>query len=143
MNENTFVGNVSKVENFRHTRNGDSELTFAIALQDGYYDRNGRYISTPPVFQKVVVYRDLAMHLKAAFDAHEKNGVGMGLVVVGKLQDDSWTPTGSQYPVRQTKVIATIAGPDLRWATALVTKVGKTDAEQGQQANREQLAAVA
>lgn len=143
MNENTFVGNVAKVENFRHTRTGDAELTFSIALQDGYYDRNGRYISNPAVFQRIVAYRDLAEHLKATFDTHEKNGVGMGLVVVGKLQDDSWTPAGAQYPVRQTKVIATVVGPDLRWATALVTKVGKTDAEQGQQANREQLAAVA
>jgi single-strand DNA-binding protein len=143
MNDNTYIGNVTKVERFRETRNGDAEITFTIALNDGYYDKNNRYVELPAVFQRVVAYRKLATNLKETFDAHEKKGVGMGMFILGKMQNDDWTPEGAKYPVRQTKVIASHAGPDLLSAIALVSKVGKTDVEQGREGNRQQLAAVA
>ncbi|WP_284741812.1 single-stranded DNA-binding protein [Amycolatopsis sp. RTGN1] len=142
MNENTFVGNVTNIEGYRTTQSGDAELTFKIAIDNGYYDAKRRWISDT-VFQKVVVYRALAENLQATFATYAKNGVGMRLIVVGKFRDDSFTPKGQDYPVTRTKFIATIAGPDLSFATADVTKVAKTATERGNDANREQLAAVA
>lgn len=142
MNENTFVGNVTYIEGYRNTQSGDAELTFKIAIDNGYYDAKRRWISDK-VSQKVVVYRTLADNLQATFTADPKNGVGMRLIVIGKFRDDSFTPKGQDYPVTRTKLVATVAGPDLSFATAAVTKVSKTTTERANDANREQLAAVA
>ncbi len=142
MNENTFVGNVTSIEGYRTTQSGDAELTFKIAIDNGYYDAKRRWISDT-VFQKVVVYRNLAENLQTTFASYVKNGVGLRLVVVGKFRDDSFVPKGQEHAVPRTKFVATVAAPDLSYATAEVTKVSKTATERANDTNRERLAAVA
>lgn len=141
MNENHFVGNVGKIYPFRTTRSGDSELTFSFGIDTGgRRDDQGRWISEPTIWKTVVVYRSLADNLRQTFLAHEKSGIGMRLVVVGRLRDDSFTPRGQDKPVMRDKIVASSAGPDLTWAIADVTKAGKTTAEVGMENNLQRLA---
>ena len=67
-----------------------------------------------------VVWRDQAEH------AAQSLSKGSRVVVVGRLQQRSWTPEdGSAGSV--VEVAADDLGPSLRWATATTTKVSVTD----------------
>jgi single-strand DNA-binding protein len=137
MNEITFTGNVSKVHETRTTRSGETIFTFDLAVDNGYFDKNkSRWISRTR-FQTVVAYRDLAVN------AQNTIAKGMAVTVTGRLLDDSFTPNGSQYPVKRDKLEALDIAVSLRFATAVVTKVSKTPEEEGLEHNREQLATAA
>ena len=69
--------------------------------------------------------------------------MGMAVTVTGTLLDDSYTPDGSDYPVRRDKLEALDVAVSLRCATAVVEKVAKSAREEGLEHNREQLASVA
>ena len=49
---------------------------------------------------------------------------GTRVIVTGKPETQTWTGKDGQEHTSK-KVLADAAGPDLRWATAVVTKVGK------------------
>ena len=65
------------------------------------------------------------------------------MTVTGKLLDDSYTPAGSDYPLRRDKLEASDVAVSLRFATVLVDKTGKSPRDEGLDHNREQLAATA
>ena len=135
MNEITFTGNVSRIHPTRHTQAGDAIVGFDLAVDNGYFDRGrNRWISRTR-FQPVVAYRQLAENTAATL------AVGMAVTVTGKLLDDSFTPDGSDYPVRRDKLEALDVAVSLRFATAVVEKVGKSAREEGLEHNREQLTA--
>ena len=67
-------------------------------------------------FFTVVVWRDQAQH------AAESLSKGSRVVVVGRLQQRSWTAEdGSARSV--VEVVAEELGPSLRWATATTTRM--------------------
>ncbi|MFI5591284.1 single-stranded DNA-binding protein [Amycolatopsis sp. NPDC051758] len=138
MNEITVTGNVSKIHKTRHTAAGATIFSFDVAISDGYFDKvRDKWISRPPVFQPVVAYRELAANVEQTIRT------GMEVIVTGKFLDDSFTPNGAQFPVRRTKLEASVIGPSLRYATAVVTKTSKSREEEGREHNREQLAPAA
>ncbi|MGH3534871.1 MAG: single-stranded DNA-binding protein [Pseudonocardiaceae bacterium] len=137
MNEITFTGNVSKIHPTRYTQAGDAIFSFDLAVDNGYFDRNRNRWMSRTRFQPVVTYRQLADNASATLT------VGMALTVTGKLLDDSFTPEGSDYPVRRDKLEALDVAVSLRFATAAVAKAGKSARDEGLEHNREQIAAVA
>jgi single-strand DNA-binding protein len=71
-----------------------------------------------PSFFTVVVWRDQAEH------AAESLAKGSRVVVVGRLQQRSWTAEdGSVRSV--VEVVAEELGPSLRWATATPARITK------------------
>jgi single-strand DNA-binding protein len=137
MNEITFTGNVSKIYEPRQTHSGETIFAFDLAVDNGYFDKDRNRWMSRTRFQPVVTYRDLATNTLATLTK------GMAVTVTGKLLDDSYTPAGSDYPVRRDKLEATDVAVSLRFATAQVTKTRKAAREEGLEHNREQLAAVA
>lgn len=137
MNEITFTGNVSKIYEPRQTRSRETIFAFDLAVDNGYFDKTRNRWMSRTRFQPVVTYRDLANNVQATLTK------GMAVTVTGKLLDDSYTPTGSEYPVRRDKLEASDVAVSLRFATALVEKTGKSPREEGMEHNREQLAATA
>ena len=135
MNEITFTGNVSKIYEPRQTRSGETIFAFHLAVDNGYFDRNRNRWMSRTRFQPVVTYRQLAENAAATL------AKGMAITVTGKLLDDSFTPDGSDYPVRRDKLEALDVAVSLRFATAAVEKVGKSARDEGLEHNREQLAA--
>ena len=74
---------------------------------------------TEASFFTVVVWWDQAEH------AAESLGKGSRIVVVGRLQQRSWTAEdGSARSV--VEVVADELGPSLRWATATTTKATRS-----------------
>jgi single-strand DNA-binding protein len=80
---------------------------------------SGRREQEASSFFTVVVWRDQAEH------AAESLSKGSRVVVVGRLQQRSWTAEDGS--ARSTvEVLAEELGPSLRWATATTSRVTKS-----------------
>ena len=110
----SFAGNLTDQPELRHTEGGITRATFRVAV-------SGRREQEASFFT-VIVWRDQAEH------AAESLSKGSRVVVVGRLQQRSWTAEDGS--ARSTvEVVADELGPSLRWATATTTR---TTRSQGQ-----------
>ena len=98
----SFAGNLTDDPEVRHTEGGIARAMFRVAV-------SGRREQEASFFT-VVVWRDQAEH------AVESLSKGSRVVVVGRLQQRSWTAEdGSARSV--VEVVAEELGPSVRWAT--------------------------
>ena len=104
----SFAGNLTDDPDLRHTEGGITRAMFRVAV-------SGRTRDSEPSFYTVVVWRDQAEH------AAESLVKGSRVVVVGRLQQRSWTAEDGS--ARQAvEVVAEELGPSLRWTTARPTR---------------------
>ena len=107
----SFAGNLSEDPEVRSTEGGIARAVFRVAV-------SGRREQEASFFT-VVVWRDQAEH------AAESLSKGSRMVVVGRLQQRSWTAEDGS--ARSTvEVVADELGPSLRWATATTTKATRS-----------------
>jgi single-strand DNA-binding protein len=98
----SFAGNLTDDPELRHTEGGIARAMFRVAV-------SGRREQEASFFT-VIVWRDQAEH------AAESLAKGSRVVVVGRLQQRSWTADdGSARSV--VEVVAEELGPSLRWST--------------------------
>jgi single-strand DNA-binding protein len=73
----------------------------------------------------VIVWRDQAEH------AAESLSKGSRVVVVGRLQQRSWTAEdgSARSVVEVVEVVAEELGPSLRWATATTTRATRSQSQ--------------
>jgi single-strand DNA-binding protein len=110
----TFAGNPTDDPEVRYTEAGIARAMFRVAV-------SGRREQEPSFFT-VVVWPDQAEH------AAESLGKGSRVVVVGRLQQRSWTAEDGS--VREVvEVVAEELGPSLRWATATTTRATRTSSQ--------------
>jgi single-strand DNA-binding protein len=107
----SFAGNLTDDPEVRYTEGGIARAMFRVAV-------SGRREQEASFFT-VVVWRDQAEH------AAESLAKGSRVVVVGRLQQRSWTAEdGSGRSV--VEVVADELGPSLRWATATTTRATRS-----------------
>jgi single-strand DNA-binding protein len=107
----SFAGNLTEDPEVRYTGGGIARVMFRVAV-------SGR-IEQEASFFTVVVWRDQAEH------AAETLSKGSRVVVVGRLQQRSWTAEdGSARSV--VEVVADELGPRLRWATATTIRTTRS-----------------
>ena len=103
----SFAGNLTDDPEIRYTESGIARARFRVAV-------SGRREQEPSFFT-VIVWRDQAEH------AAESLSKGSRVVVVGRLQQRSWTAEdGNARSV--VEVVAEELGPSLWWATATTTR---------------------
>jgi single-strand DNA-binding protein len=103
----SFAGNLTDDPELRHTEAGIARAMFRVAVS-GWREQEASFFS-------VIVWRDQAEH------ASESLSKGSRVVVVGRLQQRSWTAEDGS--ARSTvEVIAEELRPSLRWATATTTR---------------------
>ncbi len=103
----SFAGNLTDQPEVRSTEGGIARAMFRVAV-------SGRREQEASFFT-VIVWRDQAEH------AGQSLSKGSRVVVVGRLQQRSWTVEDGS--ARSTvEVIADELGPSLRWATATTTR---------------------
>ena len=103
----SFAGNLTDDPELRHTEAGIARAMFRVAVS-GHREQEASFFT-------VVVWRDQAEH------AAESLSKGSRVVVVGRLQQRSWTAEDGS--ARSTvEVIAEELGSSLRWATATTTR---------------------
>jgi single-strand DNA-binding protein len=107
----SFAGNLTDDPELRHTESGIARAMFRVAM-------SGRREQEASFFT-VIVWRDQAEH------AAQSLSRGSRVVVVGRLQQRSWTAEDGS--ARSTvEVVADELGPSLRWATATTTRATRT-----------------
>ena len=107
----SFAGNLTDEPEVRYNEGGIARAVFRVAV-------SGRREQEASFFT-VVVWRDQAEH------ACESLSKGSRVVVVGRLQQRSWTAEDGS--ARSTvEVVAEELGPSLRWATATPARVTKS-----------------
>jgi single-strand DNA-binding protein len=103
----SFAGNLTDDPEVRHTEAGIARAMLRVAV-------SGRREQEASFFT-VIVWRDQAEH------AAQSLSKGSRVVVVGRLQQRSWTAEDGS--ARSTvEVVAEELGPSLRWATATTTR---------------------
>jgi single-strand DNA-binding protein len=108
----SFAGNLTDDPELRHTESGGiARAMFRVAV-------SGRREQEPSFFT-VVLWRDQAEH------AAQSLSKGSRVVVVGRLQQRSWTAEDGS-PRSVVEVVADELGPSLRWATATTTRTTRS-----------------
>ena len=106
----SFAGNLTDDPEVRYTEGGIARAMFRVAVSARKYQETS--------FFTVIVWRDQAEH------ATESLAKGSRVVVVGRLQQRSWTAEdGSARSV--VEIVADELGPSLRWATATPSRAAK------------------
>jgi single-strand DNA-binding protein len=107
----SFAGNLTDEPEVRHNEGGIARAVFRVAV-------SGRREQEASFFT-VIVWRDQAEH------ACESLSKGSRVVVVGRLQQRSWTAEDGSA-CSTVEVVAEELGPSLRWATATPARVTKS-----------------
>jgi single-strand DNA-binding protein len=106
----SFAGNLTDQPELRHTEGGIARAMLRVAVS-GRRDQETS-------FYTVVVWRDQAERARQSLTK------GSRVVVVGRLQQRSWTAEdGSARSV--VEIVADELGPSLRWATATPSRAAK------------------
>jgi single-strand DNA-binding protein len=107
----SFAGNLTEDPEVRYTEGGIARAMFRVAVS-GRREQEASFLT-------VIVWRDQAEH------AAQSLSKGSRVVVVGRLQQRSWTAEdGSARSV--VEVMADELGPSLRWATATTTRATRS-----------------
>lgn len=112
----TVVGNLTRDPELRHTSQGTSVVGFTVASTARVYDQQaGRTTDGSTLYVNCSAWRDLGDHVAQTLSK------GMRVIVQGRLQQRTYqAQDGSNRTAWELQVDA--IGPDLRFATAQVTK---------------------
>jgi single-strand DNA-binding protein len=117
-NSVTIIGNLTRAPELRYTPGGAPVATLGVAVNNR--KKVGNDWEDKPSFFDVTCWFDLAENVSESFT------MGTRVIVVGKLEQRSWeTKEGDKRS--KVEIIADAVGPDLRWATASVTRTEKKD----------------
>lgn len=111
----TLVGNMTRDIELRFTPSGQAVGEFGVAVNKRVKGADGQWEDGDPEFYDVTAWGTLAEN---AVDTLAK---GSRVLVVGRLQFDTWENDAGEKRTK-VKVVADHLGPDLRWATATVTR---------------------
>lgn len=113
MNSTTFVGNLTRDPELRHSQDGSPRASLSVAVNEGQGDNEKTH------FVNVTAFGTLGENVAKSLKK------GQRVVVVGRL--DTYAKevqvSGEDKKLTLTNFIASALGPDLRWATADVTRV--------------------
>ena len=114
-NSVTLVGNVTRDPELRFTNTGQANVTFGLAVNRRWQNRQTQEWEEATSFFDVVCWREMAENVS------ESLARGSRIMVAGRLEQRSWeTQEGDKRS--KVEVVADEIGPSLRWATAQITK---------------------
>jgi len=121
----TVVGNLTDDPELRFTPSGAAVAKFRIASTPRFFDKQaGEFKDGEPLFLPCQIWRDYAEHVAESLTRGDR------VIVVGRLRQRSYeTREGEKRTVVELEVDE--VGPSLRYATAQVTKAGRTSAPAG------------
>lgn len=116
----TIIGNATSDPALRFTPAGKPRATFGVAVNRRWLNKATNEWDEQVSFFNVVAWGDLGENLAESIRKGER------VVVAGRLEQRSWE--ASDGSKRSTvELVADEAGPSLRWATAVVTKVNRSN----------------
>lgn len=120
-NTTTLVGNVTRDPEIRYTPNGQTVVTFGIAVNRRWQNK------ATNEWEEQVSFFDVKCWSQMAENVAESVHRGTRVVVSGRLEQRSWeTDAGEKRS--KIEVVADEVAPSLRWATAQVQKIERSGA---------------
>jgi single-strand DNA-binding protein len=121
----TIVGNLTRDPELRYTPTGQAVANFAVASTPRYLDKNtNEWKDGDALFLNCSIWR------QAAENVAESLQRGMRVIVTGRLRQRSYeTKEGEKRTVIEVEVDE--VGPSLRYASAKVTKSGRSGGSGG------------
>ncbi|WP_406690337.1 single-stranded DNA-binding protein [Saccharopolyspora sp. ID03-671] len=118
--EMTIVGNLTADPELRFTPSGAAVANFTVANNPRYFDRQtGEWKDGDATFLRCNIWRQMAENVSESLKR------GMRVIVQGRLRQRSFeTKEGEKRTVMELEVDT--IGPDLRYATASVNKVSRS-----------------
>jgi len=114
-NSITLVGNITRDPELRFTNTGQANVTFGLAVNRRWQNRQTQEWEEATSFFDVVCWREMAENVSESLTR------GSRVIVNGRLEQRSWeTQDGDKRS--KVEVVADEIGPSIRWATAQVTK---------------------
>jgi len=111
----SIIGNVTRDPELRFIPSGAAVANFGVAVNKRRKDGD-KWVDGEPEFYDVTCWRELAENVCECIEK------GTRILLVGRLSFRTWeTPEGDKRS--KTEIVAEAVGPDLRWATAEVTRV--------------------
>lgn len=122
----TVVGNLTADPELRYTQNGLPVVNFTIASTPRVFDRQtGQTKDGAALFMRCSVWREFAEHVAGSLTK------GTRVIAQGRLTQRSYQDREGQTRTAIELEVDAI-GPDLRWATAQVTRAASTGGGQQQ-----------
>jgi single-strand DNA-binding protein len=123
-NSVTLVGNVTRDPELRFTNTGQANVTFGLAVNRRWQNRQTQEWEEATSFFDIVCWREMAENVSETITR------GARVMVAGRLEQRSWeTQDGDRRS--KVEVVADEIGPSLRWATAQITKNERRGAGDG------------
>ena len=120
-NSVTLTGNITRDPEIRYTPSGATVVTFGLAVNRRWQNRQTNE------WEEQVNFFDVKCWGQLAENVSESVAKGTRVIVDGRLEQRSWeTDEGDKRS--KVEVVANEVAPSLRWATAQVTKVDRTEA---------------
>lgn len=116
----TLVGNMTRDPEVRYTPTGQTVATFGLAVNRRWQNRQTNEWEEQVSFFDIKAWAGLAENLA---DSVQK---GTRIIVTGRLEQRSWeTDNGDRRS--KVEVVADEIAPSLRWATAQVQKIERSN----------------
>ena len=116
----TVVGNLTADPEIRYTKSGVAVASFTIASTPRIFDKaSGEYKDGEALFLRGTVWRDVAEHVAKSLTK------GMRVIASGSLRQRSYETRDGENRTSFELDVDEI-GPSLRYATAAVTRVGRS-----------------
>jgi single-strand DNA-binding protein len=114
----TVIGNLTSDPELKYTAAGVAVVNLTIASTPKSFDKNtGQWVDGEALFMRSSVWRDYAEHVAATLTK------GARVIAQGVLKQRSYeTAAGEKRTAVELEIEA--IGPDLRYATAVVTRTG-------------------
>ena len=120
----TLVGNVTRDPEIRYTPSGQTVATFGLAVNRRWQNRQNNEWEEQTSFFDVKVWSQMAENVSESVQR------GTRVIVTGRLEQRSWeTDNGDKRS--KVEVVADEVAPSLRWATAQVQKIERSQGGNG------------
>lgn len=110
----TVVGSITEPE-LRFSQSGKAIATFSLAQNSRVKDGEN-WVDGEPTWFRVSVFGPIAENIVESLEK------GARVIVQGGMKTNAWEKDGEKRT--SLEIIADAVGPDLRWATAAVTRSG-------------------
>lgn len=118
-----IVGNLTADPELRYTQSGLAVVDFTIASTPRESDGNGGQKDGEPVFMRCSAWREFAEHIAGSLTK------GTRVIAYGRYRQRRYQTENQENRTSHEFEVEAI-GPELRWATAAVTKVSSGSTRQ-------------
>ena len=122
MNTVTIAGNLTRDPEIRYTRDGQATVTFGLAVNRRWQNRQTSQWEESTSFFDVVAWRELAENVALSLTK------GARVTVSGRLEQRSWETDDGERRSR-VELVADDIGASLRFATAEVQRTQRQAAD--------------